>query len=40
MTLTAELHAKKKPSDRNWYAYDVLFERLGIAGSGSGSTAR
>ena len=24
--LTAELHVKKKPSDRNWYAYDVVFD--------------
>ena len=26
MILTAELHAKKKPSERNWHAYDVLFD--------------
>ena len=26
MTLTAELHVKKKPSERNWHAYDVLFD--------------
>ena len=26
MTLTAELHVKNKPSERNWYAYDVLFD--------------
>ena len=26
MTITANLYAKKKPSDRNWYAYDVEFD--------------
>ena len=26
MTLTAELHTKKKPSHRHWHAYDVLFD--------------
>jgi hypothetical protein len=26
MTLTATLHAKTKPNDRHWYAYDVEFD--------------
>jgi hypothetical protein len=26
MALTAELQTKKKPNDRHWFAYDVLFD--------------
>jgi len=26
MSLTALLHAKQKPNDRHWYAYNVEFD--------------